>query len=268
MSEKSANQNIQNSPDIGVKILLENQKNQIESLLSAASLAKNLNVQLQGLLIEEENLIRAADLSLSCEVSLWSAEERHINSESIHRTMRAHARHQKKELEKVAAQKNIEYSFVVIRGEKDNWIKENIRSSDILFIGGYQLKETSFEAFKYCTKATPPLIALFNGSVASENALKIALKIAKKDKSSVQILLLADDFSAEEFQRNQLNTLLKNHADIAVTVESISKQHIASTLRRKPIKMLIAPADFALDQGQEPLVKLLHQLLCPVVLVK
>ena len=60
----------------GVQILLDNQRNQYESLLSAASLARQLKVELQGLFIEEENQIRAADLSFSREISLWSAKER------------------------------------------------------------------------------------------------------------------------------------------------------------------------------------------------
>lgn len=271
MSKERNKQKTPNTPNtrgIAVQILLDNQKNQLESLLSAALLARKQKVQLQGLFIEEENQIRAADFPLSREVSLWSAEERHVSGESVHRTMRANARLQQKTIEKMAIAKKIDYSFEVIRGEKMNWIKENSNSSKILFIGGHDLKPKPFQYLKYCSEVIPPLIALFDGSIASERALKIAVQISKKNNNkSLLILLLVDDLLTEEFLKNQLNTIFQKHSDIAISVEAISKKHLTSRLRRQAINMLISPSGIELTQDEGIFSKLIHQIHCPIVLV-
>lgn len=259
--------NEQNKRNIGVQILLDSQKNQFESLLSAASLARKLEVQLQGLFIEEDNLIRAADLPLSREVSLWSAEERQITGESVHRILRAHARHQQKELERVATAKEIEFTFKVIRGEKNNWIKENINSSNILFVGGHDLTPKPFQSLKYCSDVTPPLISLFDGSSASEHAFKIALQIAEKNNKYLRVLLLANDSSTEELLETQLNIQMRNHSNISVSVESISKHDVISSLHKQRINMLIAPSDIEWAQDDERFEMLIYQINYPIVLV-
>ncbi|KAG1658084.1 Ribonuclease [Nymphon striatum] len=89
-----------NKSNRGIQVLLENQRNQLELLLTAAALARSSEVKLRGLFIEEENLIRAANLPMSREVSRWSAKERHITGDSVHRILNAHASRQQKELEK------------------------------------------------------------------------------------------------------------------------------------------------------------------------
>ena len=258
-----------NTRNIAVQILLDNQKNQLESLLSAALLAKKLKAQLQGLFIEEENLLRAADLLLSREISRCSAQERQITGESVHRILRANARHQQKEFERVATEKKIDCSFQVIRGDTANWIKENVNQSEILFIGGYDLKPKPFQSYKYCREVTPPLIALFDGSIASERALKIAVQIAKKNNSkSLLILLLVDDSFTKELLKNQLNTIFQKHSGIAISVEAISKKYLTSRLRRQAINMLISPSGIEWTQDEEYFRKLMQQVHCPMVLVR
>ncbi len=264
----SKERNTPNSKNIAVQILLDNQKNQLESLLSAALLARKLKAQLQGLFIEDENLLRAADLPLSREVSLCSAQERHITSEGMHRIFRANARHQQKELERIATEKKIDFSFEIIRGDTANWIKENINKSEILFIGGHDVKPKSFRSLKYCREVTPPLIALFDGSIASERALKIAVQIAKKSNKSLLIMLLVDDLLTEEHLNNQINTILQKYFDMAITVEAILKNHVTSRLRRQQINMLISPSVIEWSQDAEYFGKLIKQIHCPMVIVR
>jgi len=266
----SKERNKQITPDtrgIAIQILLDNQKNQLESLLSAALLARKQKVQLQGLFIEEENQIRAADFPLSREVSLWSAEERHVSGESVHRTMRANARLQQKAIEKMAIEKKIDYSFEVIRGEKINWIKENANLSKILFIGGYDLKPKPFQSLKYCSEVTPPLIALFDGSVASEHALKIAVQIADKNKKPLLVLLLVDDLTGSEYLKNQLNATLHKYPDILLDVETILANQIVNRMRKQQAYMLITSNRIAWIKGEGTFCAFIHQIHCPIVLV-
>ncbi len=257
-----------NQRDIGIQILLENQKNQFESLLSAAALAEKMKVQLQGLFIEEDNLIRAADFPLSREVSRWSAEERQITAESVHRILRAHARCQQKELEKAANKANVACSFQVIRGERVRWIKENINTLEILFLGGHDLASKPFQSLRYCSEVTPPLITVFDGSVASERAFKIAVQIAENSKKPLSMILLVNELSGEQRIKEKINLLLRNHPNIALNVETITENHFSNASRKLQAHMLIFPTDIEWAKDEELLGKLIQQVHCPIVLVR
>ena len=254
--------------NINVQILLDNQKNQSASLLSAALLARRLKVQLQGLFIEDENLLLAADLTFSREVSLWSGEERHLTGGSVQRTFRSHARHLQRGLEKMAIEKKVDYSFQIIRGEKVGWIKENINTSEILFLGGHDLTSKPHQSFKYCHELTPPVVALFDGSAASNNALEIAAQLAEENNKSLLILQLVDDLSTEELQKNQLNVLLKNYSALMISVEVIAKKQVVDVLRRRKINFLILSGDTEQVQDSERFGQLIRQVHCPILLVR
>jgi len=252
----------------GVQILLDNQKDQHESLLTAALIARKLKLVLQGLFIEEENQIRAADLSFSREISLWSAKERQISSESVHRILRANARLTQKELKKVANSVKVDCSFQVIRGERVQWIKDNIDSAEILFLGGNKLVNRSFQSLKYCCEVTPPLLAVFDGSKASENAFKIAVQIAENNKKSLLVLLLVNDLSDEQAIKDQINLLIQDHPDIILDIETMTQSQFSNKSGQMRAHMLIIPRDMQWLQNKAHFGALIQQAHCPVVLVR
>ena len=250
-----------------VRVLLDNQRNQFDLLCSAAALARKMKVRLQGLFIEEENLLRAADLSLSREISLWSAQERHINGESIQRMLRANARYKQKELEKVAREGKVEYTFEVIRGERTRWIRESVNTSGVLFIGGKNQALKRYQHLKYCSWDKAPLQIIYSGSPASERALKTAVQIAELNKRPLLVLTTAE-VSDEIFLRKQISLLLKKRHVTTVTIEKNTNGDVYNALRKQPIHMLILPSDIEWTHDPEQLESLLRQAHCPVILVR
>ena len=261
----SIERNKQNS---GVQILLDYQKNQHESLLSAASLARKFKLELQGLFIEEEDQIRAADLSFSREISRWSAEERQISGESVHRILRAHARLKQKELENVANSAKVDCSFQVIRGERIRWIKENINTAEILFLGAHKLASKRFQSFRYCTEVTPPLLTIFDGSVSSERAFKIAMQIAENNKKPLLVILLVGEFSEEQQIKDKINILLLKASNIVLRIKSVLRSSSPKAILQIQAQMLIIPSDIEWAQNEKHLEKLIEQVRCPIVFVQ
>lgn len=250
-----------------VQVLLDGQKNQYALLLSAASLARALNVRLQGFFIEEESLVRAADLSFSREISCWSARERQISGESVHRILRMHARHKKQELERVAHQEKIEYSFEVVHGERVRWIKENISPVKIVFFGGHRLTSEPFRSFRYCREILPPLITVFDGSAASERALQIAVQIADYHKKSLTIILVVNDVAEAQRIEVKINHLLVNHPDIALVIDKLTRKYFYEALIKSRADMIIIPHNIEWINGDGIFEGIMNRVNCPIVLV-
>lgn len=250
-----------------VKVLLDGQKNQYELLLSAASLARALNVRLQGFFIEEESLMRAADLSFSREISCWSAKERKISGESVHRILRMHARHKKQELEKVASQERIDYSFEIIHGKRARWIKENISPVKIVFFGGHKLTSEPFRSFRYGKKVIPPLITVFDGSAASERAFKIAVQIADYNKKSLTVILVANDIPETLRMKIKINHLLENFPNSALIIDGLTQANFYKALIKAQADMMIISRNIEWIKDDEVFEGIMSRVHCPVVLV-
>ena len=257
-----------NEPTGNICILLDNQRDQFDFLTSAAALTRQMKARLQGLFIEEEDLIRAADLSFSREISRWSAQERHLTSEGINRILRTSARHSKKVLEKVAQEEKIECSFQVIRGERISWIKESVNTSDILFIGGKLSALKSYQHHKFGTRSINPLQVIYTGTPASQRALEIAVQIAKLGNRPLVILTIVDEITNELSLRKQINTALINYPAFDTSIKIIKTEQLIEALRKLRIFMLVFPSDIEWIQEENHFDDLLRITNCPIALVR
>ena len=261
-----------------VKVLLSNRSNQSDDLLSAATLAKTLKATLEGIFLEEEDLICAAGLCISSDISRWSAKESEISSDSVQRTLRTNAMHQKRQLKRIAEQEKIEFGFDVVRGDRYAWIFEAIKSPKILFVthqnvsseSFYHLNRSLFNKSVASHTSKDPVKVVFNGSNASIKALKIAIEVALLKHRSLTVLLDADTFDSEIKLREELNSYLskhlENHKSINVNAERINTQDQAKSLSQE-VHMLIYPIDTHANDEYQLLHKLLRNLQSPLILV-
>jgi len=251
-----------------IRILLNSKTNQVDFLYSAVSLARQMHVGLQGMFIEEENLLRAADLPISREVSLRSAHEREISGETMQRSLRSYALNKKNALEKLAQKESIESSFQVIRGERMHWILGSNKRTDILFIDAKNDTHKTYQNLQYCRIDAAPLKLLYNGSIASQRALKIAFKLAQISKKPLLILNMGDAINTESELSEKIQLLLNSYPDIAVNVESINNEQVSVLLRKLHAFMFIYPRDIEWSDKDKYLENILRSDQCPIVLVK
>jgi len=265
-----------NNRATAVRVLLSNRSNQSDDLLSAAALAKILKISLQGVYLEEEDLICAAKLSISSDISRWSAKEKEISGDSVQQTLRTQANHQKRELKRIAEQEKIDFGFDVVRGERISWIIEDIKRNSLLFVAHQNVNRNSCNNLNYsnlskCVAIKYPVKMVFNGSKASIKALKIATKISLLSHRSLTVLLDADTFEAEislrEQLNNHLNKVLAKYKNIKVIAELINTQEQSKSLSQK-LYMLVYPVEINDNEELRHLHELLLHLHSPLILVR
>ena len=263
-----------------VRMLLSNRINQNDDLLSAVTLAKTLKVSLQGTYLEEEDLMCAAELSISSDISRWSAKEKEISADTVQQAFRSHAKHQKRELKKIAEQEEIEFGFDVVRGERNSWIIEEIKRNSLLFVTHQNVNTNCCNNLNYSflsenVASKDPVKVVFSGSNASKRALDIATKIASLGHRSLTVLLDTDRFVNEISLREQLNNHLYKHLDkhldkhknINVNAELMNTQDQAKSLSQQ-LYMLVYPVEINEKNDFQQLKKLLQNLYSPLVLVR
>lgn len=249
-----------------VRILLDNQRNQLDALVSAATLAGKLQSSLQGVFIEDDTLLQVAELPFSKEISLWSARESPMTRNSLQRTLRAHAKHMKKELEKAAGHAQVSCSFQTIRGERTHWIIESGNSADILFINN--LNPSPARRHSIHTHQQP-LQLVYADTDASKRALKTATQLANQTHRPLTIVILSENEQQQNELQDNLNTALRHeHISSNINISHSSVRTMESAIHQTPSYMLILPTDMQLAQEPETLRPLLQKIRRPIIFVK
>lgn len=86
------------------------------ALVSAAEIAAVTGGELLGVLVEDINLVRLAQLPDTIELGVLSASRRTLDLDHLERSLAALARRARQELSRTAAQASVAWSFEVVRG--------------------------------------------------------------------------------------------------------------------------------------------------------
>lgn len=253
-----------------VQILLESRKDQLEIVQTAAALARELKTRLEASFIEEESLINAAELTISREISLWSAQENQISAEYICRSLRANARYKRKQLEKAAQQAVIESSFNVCRGERLSWILQSVKNTDVLFTGGTKQAPSSHRSLDYSHRSKLPIHLYFTGSNASKRALKIAIQLAQVGSGQLIVSVLEND-GLERIAENKakLEQLLTESPAVSASIEVIKYSQLKAGLQKPQNRLIVFPYDMQSKRDiADFLNNLLSKALNPIILVR
>lgn len=251
-----------NHPAI-VRILLDNQSNQLETIASAAALARQLQSSLQGVFLADDVLFQVAGLPFAQEISRWSAQESPITLNGLERTLRARAKHLQKELEYAAKQAQIPYSFQYIRGERMHWILESQSSADFLFVSNIK---PSPKLPQTLMLQSQPIQLIYSATEASERALKMALQLANQTFRPLSILIISKE--PQQHIQHIHATLDQSPVNTAVSIKDISLADIQSIVQQTFPYRLILPTDIALVKETKILELLLEKTRCPIIFVR
>ena len=245
------------------------------ALETAVRLAALLGAKLEGVFVEDTNLMRMAGLPFLREVRPWSLGEEKISSRRMQRELRTLARHAERMLEQVAREMSVPWSFQVWRGRAGFETLTQAFGVDILSLG-----RVSALAYSRAWATTRPRARQSRETIASINVLFSDSKQAERAMTTA--CNLAKDLGA------RLNVLLpkkqkKNTADLMKKAQAILDMHgqparfiqfadagvqslvqAAGTFRQC---ILIAETEHPLLQ-QAGLDQCLAALTCPVLLVR
>jgi len=188
------------------------------ALQAAAQLAVNFGAEIRGVFVEDINLLRSADLPVAREVQSFTQPAQTMSTRRIRRQLKQQAEKARRALMQVAHQTKVKHEFSVARGRVSAKLLEAAADADLITLGKAstiqssrrKLGSTAREVLTSAPKPVlvlrealhqkQPIIAFYDGTDASENALRLAVDLAGRGEArSLTVLLPADD--ANEIQR-------------------------------------------------------------------
>ncbi|HZT70541.1 MAG TPA: universal stress protein [Terriglobia bacterium] len=270
-----------------ILVALDASAQSLAALHAAVILAAGLGADLEGLFVEDINLMRMAMLPVARRVLYPSAAEETLDSSRMEREMRVLARQAQESLATMAERSGIRWSFRVVRGKVTVEILSAASESDLLTVGksGWslarkmQLGSTAHNAAVHAPKAlllvkrplaaNRPVIALYDGSVHAEQALKAAAKFARAFQGRLIVFLLADDQQQLAALKRAAGPLIKA-TEIQARFRPVigpAAQRLADAIESEAGGLLVLSRQYK-DLSEQDVQDLLRAVGNPVLLVR
>ena len=165
------------------------------ALETAALLAKGLETPLAGLLVEDEQLLRLADLPSSLEMGFPSALLRPVDRTEIERSLRLRAETARRMLAEIAARLAVQWSLEVVRGDLLREALGRALPDDLVVVWrGARYGDAFFRARIHAVQPRPrrgPIALLVDEGEPDRGALSAAHALARELGSDVLTLVAA-----------------------------------------------------------------------------
>ncbi|MGB5275580.1 MAG: hypothetical protein WBO73_02610 [Gammaproteobacteria bacterium] len=237
-----------------------------QALEQALRLAKRMDAQLEGIFIEDIDLIQIAELPFLREVRTVSRSEGAVSLVRMELELRALASRAERLLSVQAAQHDVAWSFRIWRGSIDRDLLAADIEADVFAL-------THLGAALSRSRTAPArstaVSVLFTGSEASVRALDTAVKLATDPVTELNILLSAED--ATGLTRLQQLAIKRLGDEVAgahfIPLHESSLSDLLEILRDTRTAVLIIERDNALLQTAT-LRQNLNNLDCPLLVVR
>jgi len=239
----------------------------IDTLAAAADLAAQLQAELQGLFVEDLNLLRLASLPFAQEISLTPPVVRPLNLAALEQTLRDVASRVRQSLSEHAERRQVPWSFAVTRGHLVRLPAEILEAADVLVLGCPVRHSPNKSPKGESPSVTGPLLVLYDGSLGSEHALTAGLDLARDQQYDI-VFMLSGDVPAEALLERLVTGAYAQGRHLAVALLRInSSQELIAAIRAQRGRLVLLGRDASLldDTTLESLVNVAG---CPVALVR
>jgi len=232
------------------------------SMEAASRLAAQLNAELNGLFVEDINLIRLAGLPFAREVGFTSATTRQLQAVDIERSLRAQAQRAQQSLATNAARLQVRWSFQVARGEIRATVTKAAQQADLVVVthglrqlqSGYipSILESACESIvcpllvlPSSSTVTPPVAVLYDGSLQSIRALHLAVQLGDRDNHEIRLYVVAaGPKQAAELEAQAMAEIMDSGARVQVRqLSAAGPAELANVLNRAGVATLFLAAD-------------------------
>ena len=232
------------------------------TLEEAVLLAARMGAQLEGIFVEDIDLIQLAELPFLREVRSVSRSEIAINLTRMEQELRVLARRAERLLGEHAARQNVSWSFRIWRGSIDTELLTADADADV-----FALTRMGTRLARPATKKAVSVV--FTGTEASRRALETAMSLTIDPYKELNILLPAEK-EAEATRLQELAT--RQLGEQAVSAEFIplkdgSLNEVLDVLADSNSAVLIVERDNQLMQAPS-LRRSLSNLNCPLLIVR
>jgi len=202
-----------------ILVALDTSRHSLTALEAAVELAASLAAELQGLFVEDVNLLRVAGSPVAREVRYPFATAARLSLGRMERELRAQAVQARRALATACGRRQVKWSFRVVRGEITPEVLAAALEADLLSLGrasrplirrgrlGSTARAAAAEApccvllLQRDVGIRPPIVVTYDGSPMAQYALMMATHLAQKNGGYLAVLILTD--APDEAQRLQ-----------------------------------------------------------------
>lgn len=257
------------------------------ALTLAVQLAAAVGAEVEGLFVEDEQLLRAANLPFAAEVRTHSQAPTPLSDRRVERQLRRQAEHAEAALQRTAQSLDVPHSFRTARGPVTHELQAAAAAADLLALGKtstdssrQRLGSTARTLLSECGSSvlvlrsaaplTQPVLTYFDGSAAGTRALTLAARCARcGDAGRLRVLLPAHNDDTTERLRGEVRA--QRH-DLDVETET----HVLTTPESDQLAVLAHHSGSGLvvlprtcePLSAAPLQQFLYELDRPLLLVR
>jgi len=264
-----------------ILVALDASADSAAALEAATALAALFGAELQGLYVEDLNLVRLPELSLVTEIDLLTGEPRRLLPSELEGHLRRQAARARRSLERVAGRARVRWSFRVVRGRVGAELLA--AGGDLLTLGvrGHSPRRGPGSTARELLEATRASVlllrrgsrlgrtvhAVFDGSRDDREAVRVAAELARRQGAPLTVLAKS---AAAEVQTVLEEVLAdaegRPHLEVQIAPLPDGPAELAAAVRRQGCGLLVLPrAGEALDP--EALIQLVRRAHCPVLVV-
>jgi nucleotide-binding universal stress UspA family protein len=259
----------------------------VAALEAAAALAARLRAEIEGLFVEDINLLRLARLPFAREQSYAAGLARQMGAEDMERALRAQARLAQQAFERAAGRLSVRHRFRVVRGQVVAELVSAAAAVDLVALGQWgqaPVPRRPPGAIAHAVavgagrtilllppggEVRPPTVVIYDGSAAAAHALTLAADIARNGAAPITVLVTeSGDADGQRLQQQAVSMLEKAGAKARLrALVSLEPADVAEAVRRERPGTLVLPADVPLAR-REDLAALLETVRGAVLLVR
>jgi nucleotide-binding universal stress UspA family protein len=268
-----------------ILVALDASHHSLAALEAAAELAASLEAELQGLFVEDVNLLRVAGSPVAREVLYPFVTVTRLDRARMERELRAQAAQSRRALATACERRQVKWSFRVVRGEVAPEVLEAALEADLLSLGKasrpltrrVRLGSTAQAAAARAPRSvlllqrhagiSPPVVVAYDGSPIGQQALAMAAHLAQRKGGYLTILILANTPNAVRRLQAQVSDWLHGRA-LVVRYRRLAGAGVTTLTHEVQAEEsgVLVLSSTALDP--DALQTLLDEVDCPVLLVR
>lgn len=255
------------------------------ALDAAVRLAMDFEAEVEGLFVEDETLLRAAQLPFAEEVRAFTASPRGLTDQRIQRQFRYQAEHAERTLRRTAEQAEVPYTFEVVQGDVTRELLTAAAEVDLLVLGKtstassrQQLGSTSRTlltdaptpvlVLREVVPPQRPVLVYYDGGDAARAALDVAVHLSRRSgPRPVTVLLPADDAETDRLRNEVQSQYGPSEAPLSVHVLTPAESRRLSAFARREGGLVILP-DGCAPLSHVPLRQFLYEIDRPLLVMR
>ena len=254
------------------------------ALEAAVALAKTMEANIQGLFVHDEIWNRISRLPSTRAVNALTGDVLPLENDTLEDQISILRNRLRRKLEYLSNRKQVKHSWNFLRGNVEDKILEAAENADMITIGlkghSARKKKLGSSAKTIIQKADKPVLilkeglhlgttltAVYDASEESQKGIRLALKIARKNNSTLKVLVVDNNPEALEQRNKELEKILDD-TNVSVKVELMEGTDLGSflnSINKQHSGLLIIP------KSQPLLARALETVLihinCPLLMV-